>query len=159
MYPFTIAQINMMRSNAKFLIASLLQGSIRRMAALPKRDQFPHHIMVAKAKAKWKIFRELFLSLGNDRQVPRKPRLVGGVEGPNGSRGTMKNEISFARILLATACPGSPVLWAGSFTFPLFTPNESLPEGRGRGLFYRTWFSHLVARWGQSGVFGEAMKK
>jgi hypothetical protein len=42
-----------------------------------------------------------------DRQVPRKPRLVGGVEMPNGSRGTMKNEISF---------PGSPGLWAGSFT-------------------------------------------
>jgi TctA family transporter len=36
------------------------------------------------------------------RQVPRKPRLVGG------SRGTNKNEISF---------PGSPPLWAGSFTF------------------------------------------
>jgi hypothetical protein len=51
-----------------------------------------------------------------DRQVPRKPRLVGGVRGaqwvkrPNGSRGTMKNEISLARILLATACPGSPAL-------------------------------------------------
>jgi hypothetical protein len=29
----------------------------------------------------------------------------------------MKNEISLARILLATACPGSPALWAGSFTF------------------------------------------
>jgi hypothetical protein len=42
-----------------------------------------------------------------DRQVPRKPRLVGGVERPNGSRGTMKNDISF---------PGSPALWAGSFT-------------------------------------------
>jgi hypothetical protein len=28
----------------------------------------------------------------------------------------MKNEISLARILLATACPGSPALWAGSFT-------------------------------------------
>jgi hypothetical protein len=26
------------------------------------------------------------------------------------------NETSFARILLATACPGSPALWAGSFT-------------------------------------------
>jgi hypothetical protein len=26
------------------------------------------------------------------------------------------NEISFARILLATACLGSPALWAGSFT-------------------------------------------
>jgi hypothetical protein len=44
---------------------------------------------------------------GFDRQVPRKPRLVGGVERPNGSRGIMKNEISF---------PGSPALWAGSFT-------------------------------------------
>jgi len=29
----------------------------------------------------------------------------------------MKNEISLARILLATACPESPTLWAGSFTF------------------------------------------
>jgi len=28
----------------------------------------------------------------------------------------MKNEISLARILLATACQGSPALWAGSFT-------------------------------------------
>jgi len=36
-----------------------------------------------------------------DRQVPRKPRLVGGVKGHN------INEISF---------PGSPALWAGSFT-------------------------------------------
>jgi hypothetical protein len=26
------------------------------------------------------------------------------------------NETSFARILLATACPGSPALWARSFT-------------------------------------------
>ena len=38
------------------------------------------------------------------------------VKGPNGSRGTIKNELSLARILLATACPGSPALWAGSFT-------------------------------------------
>jgi len=29
----------------------------------------------------------------------------------------MKYEISLARILLATACPGSPALWAGSFIF------------------------------------------
>jgi hypothetical protein len=37
-----------------------------------------------------------------DRQVPRKPRLVGGIKGHN------INEISF---------PGSPALiWAGSFT-------------------------------------------
>jgi len=42
-----------------------------------------------------------------DRNVPRKPHLVGGVKGHN------MNEISFARILLATACPGSPALWAG----------------------------------------------
>jgi hypothetical protein len=55
----------------------------------------------------------------NDRQVPHKPRLVGGVERPNGSRGTMKNEISLARILLATACPGSPALWVGSFTISI----------------------------------------
>jgi hypothetical protein len=36
-----------------------------------------------------------------DRQVPRKPRLVGGVKGHN------QNVISF---------PRSPALWAGSFT-------------------------------------------
>jgi len=36
--------------------------------------------------------------------VPRKPRLVGGGKGHN------INEISF---------PGSPALWAGSFTPPL----------------------------------------
>jgi len=29
----------------------------------------------------------------------------------------MKNDISLARILLTTACPGSPALWAGSFTY------------------------------------------
>ena len=67
---------------------------------------------MAKAKVKREIFTGLLLSLGNDQQVDRKPRLVGGV------RGTMKNEISLARILLATACPGSLALWAGSFTFP-----------------------------------------
>jgi hypothetical protein len=44
------------------------------------------------------------------RNVPRKPRPVGGVKGHN------MNETSFARILLATACPGSPALWAVSFT-------------------------------------------
>jgi hypothetical protein len=46
----------------------------------------------------------------NDRQLPHKPRLVGGVERPNGSRGTIKNEISF---------PGSPALWVGSFTISI----------------------------------------
>jgi hypothetical protein len=45
-----------------------------------------------------------------DRQVPRKPRLVGVVERHNGSMGTMKHEISF---------PGSPAQWAGSFTFEI----------------------------------------
>jgi hypothetical protein len=39
-------------------------------------------------------------NLKSDRQVPRKPRPVGGVKGHN------INEISF---------PGSPALWAGSF--------------------------------------------
>jgi len=38
---------------------------------------------------------------------------------PNGSMGTIKNEISLARILLATTCPGSPAQWAGSFTFEI----------------------------------------
>jgi len=37
-------------------------------------------------------------------KVPRKPRLVGGVMGHN------MNDISLARILFATTCPGSPVL-------------------------------------------------
>ena len=40
-----------------------------------------------------------------DRNVSRKPRLVGGVKGHN------MNETSF---------PGSPALWAGSFTFELW---------------------------------------
>ncbi len=47
------------------------------------------------------------------RNVPRNPRLLGGVKWHN------MNEISLARILLATACPGSLALWAGSFTFEL----------------------------------------
>ncbi len=38
------------------------------------------------------------------RQVPRKPRLVGGVKGHN------QKEISLAHILFATACPGSPAV-------------------------------------------------
>lgn len=33
------------------------------------------------------------------------------------SRGTDKNEISLARMVLATACPGSHALWARSFTW------------------------------------------
>jgi hypothetical protein len=43
----------------------------------------------------------LVSSVENDRQVPRKPRLVGGVKGHN------QNEIS---------SPRSPALWAGNFT-------------------------------------------
>jgi len=46
-----------------------------------------------------------------DRQVPRKPCLLGGVKVH------IEKDISFARILLATACPGSPGLWPGTFTF------------------------------------------
>src|SRR4030042_3469855 len=38
------------------------------------------------------------------RNVPRKPRLVGGVKGHN------MNVISFARISLAASRPGSPAL-------------------------------------------------
>jgi len=45
--------------------------------------------------------REVHYGLHVDRQVPRKPRPVGGVKGHN------DNEISF---------PGSPALGAGSFT-------------------------------------------
>jgi hypothetical protein len=36
-----------------------------------------------------------------DRQMPRKPRLIGGVKGHN---------------INDTSSPGSPVLWTGSFT-------------------------------------------
>jgi len=46
-----------------------------------------------------------------DRNVPRKPRLVGGVKGHN------ENENSF---------PGSPALWAGSFTFNMGTNKDQL---------------------------------
>ncbi len=69
------------------------------------------------------------MGFGIDRNVPRKPRLVGGVKGYN------TNETSFAHILFATGAPGKlfdklravrfverprracPVLtgWAGSF--------------------------------------------
>jgi len=35
---------------------------------------------------------------------------------PRGVKGHKQNEISFAHILLATACPGSPSLWERSFT-------------------------------------------
>jgi hypothetical protein len=49
----------------------------------------------------------------SDRNVPRKPRLVGGVEGHN------MNEISF---------PGSPALWAGSFTIAPFSNIPNFPE-------------------------------
>ncbi len=45
-----------------------------------------------------------------DRQVPRKPRSVGGVKGHN------KNEISF---------PGSPGQWPRSFTFLARNKNDS----------------------------------
>jgi hypothetical protein len=51
-----------------------------------------------------------------DRQVPRKPRLVGGVKGHN------INEISFPHFPLATTCPGTPALWAGSFTILITSP-------------------------------------
>jgi hypothetical protein len=61
----------------------------------------------------------------DDRNVPCKPRLVGGVPACRqalnlawyraGRKGHHTNEISFARILLATACPGGPALWAGGF--------------------------------------------
>ena len=43
--------------------------------------------------------------------APSRQSGIGGVKGHN------QNEISFARNPLATACPGSPALWAGSFTF------------------------------------------
>jgi hypothetical protein len=43
------------------------------------------------------------------RSLPHNPRPASGVKGHN------MNETSFAHILLATACPGSPSLWAGSW--------------------------------------------
>jgi MFS family permease len=49
---------------------------------------------------------------GIDRNVPRKPRLVGGVKGHN------LNDITL---------PGSPALWAGSFIFFLPTPFLASP--------------------------------
>jgi len=50
------------------------------------------------------------------RNVPRKPRLAGGVKSIRPDHGGHNmNEISLARIRLATACPGSPALWAGTF--------------------------------------------
>ena len=61
---------------------------------------------ISKAEEKKVFFHEVPLTKGIaglsfDRNVPRKPRLVGGVKGHN------INETSF---------PGSPALWAGSFT-------------------------------------------
>ncbi len=56
---------------------------------------------------------------------------------PAGRKGHNMNEISFARILLAAACPGSPALWAGSFIFPFsvltsppFSLGPSCPKRR-----------------------------
>jgi hypothetical protein len=57
--------------------------------------------------------------------VPRKPRLVGGVKGHN------QNEISLAHILFATACPGSPALWAGSFNIPPFVKGRTGENSEG----------------------------
>ncbi len=52
------------------------------------------------------------LSHSFGRQVLRPAKSgIGGVKGHN------QKDISFARFLLATACPGSPCLWPGSFTF------------------------------------------
>jgi hypothetical protein len=51
-------------------------------------------------KLKSNIERIGFTYRSCDRQVPRKPRLAGGVKGNN------YNEVSF---------PGSPALWAGEF--------------------------------------------
>jgi hypothetical protein len=64
-------------------------------------------VMSPRAVESWSSFSSILTNIPNDRQVPRKPRLVGGVERHNGSRAIIKNEISF---------PGSPALWAGSFT-------------------------------------------
>ena len=36
------------------------------------------------------------------------------------------NDISFAHILFATACPGSRALWAGFFTPPLTSPRAMI---------------------------------
>jgi hypothetical protein len=52
-----------------------------------------------------------------DRNVPVPPKQDRRVKSIRPDHGGHKmNETSFARILLATVCPGSPALWAESFT-------------------------------------------
>jgi hypothetical protein len=76
------------------LIIGIGLGKIVTLLGIPKN---PKHIWVFPCGllAENEVF---------DRQVPRKPRLVGGVKRHN------MNDISF---------PGSPALWAGSFTIGL----------------------------------------
>ena len=82
----------------------------------------------------------MMISFSFRRNVPRNPRLVGGVKGHN------MNGISFAHILFATACPGSSGLWPGSFTFRLKRVEVFLSyiEGATPGppiLFQSDWWS------------------
>jgi hypothetical protein len=58
-----------------------------------------------------------------DRNVSRKPCLVGGVKGHN------MNKTSFADILFATGVSGKPGRRAGSFN-----QNENLIEGNQKGI-------------------------
>ena len=69
----------MMRLIVKLLMASPTQGSIRSMAALPKRGAIPQQIMVAKAKIKGEVFTASLLFPGNEfrpcsslREKPRR---------------------------------------------------------------------------------------
>jgi hypothetical protein len=50
-----------------------------------------------------------------ERAPSRQKRDRRGPCLPADRKGHNMNEISLARILLATACLGSPALWAGSF--------------------------------------------
>ena len=74
----------------------------------PVKVDFPIHFEEGQKKDLWS-----FSLTGKCPASPTLPacgRQAGGVKGHN------TNEISLARILLATACPGSPALWVGSFT-------------------------------------------
>jgi hypothetical protein len=48
-----------------------------------------------------------------------------------GVKGHKKNEISLAQILFATACPGSPCRWLGSFNVFILILGLSFVKGFG----------------------------
>ncbi len=72
-----------------------------------------------------------FLVTGGRQVPPSRQSGIGGVKGHH------QNEVTFAHILFATTCPGSPALWARTFTkhfgkmkgigeyrFQIVTPSE-----------------------------------